>query len=295
MDCGCIVFGTESYVTILLIIEGFLHLVSLLAKSWANILCLPYFTELFLKKSLNHPRLLFNFKVDGKLYFFSAPQTQNTDDNSSLVATHYRTHSFNHINGISYLLQVHGLFITLPEVKEILPYPKTYCGYDPTDKQFKVLCVSANSASTRAHVLTLKTGKHLWRMIECTPHHTVVSHGISIARWVCFNVRSEKFSYIKMDDESTTGACTLINYKGKQGGVQFTDTCKRNLRLWLVEQDHAGKYKWSSNIYVLTLSFRGFDTAGMTGTSDIVLSTYYLSDPFYVFYYNVERKGFDKS
>ncbi|CAG7905718.1 unnamed protein product [Brassica rapa] len=112
---------------------------------------------------------------------------------------------------------------------------------------------------------------------------------------VCFNVRSEKFSYIKMDDESTTGACTLINYKGKQGGVQFTDTCKRNLRLWLVEQDHAGKYKWSSNIYVLTLSFRGFDTAGMTGTSDIVLSTYYLSDPFYVFYYNVERKGFDKS
>ncbi|CAF2267704.1 unnamed protein product [Brassica napus] len=127
-----------------------------------------------------------------------------------------------------------GEFITLPEVKEILPYPKTYCG-------------------------------------------------------------SEKFSYIKMDDESTTGACTLINYKGKQGGVQFTDTCKRNLRLWLVEQDHAGKYKWSSNIYVLTLSFRGFDTAGMTGTSDIVLSTYYLSDPFYVFYYNVERKGFDKS
>ena len=112
---------------------------------------------------------------------------------------------------------------------------------------------------------------------------------------VCFNVRSEKFSYIKMDDESTTGACTLINYKGKLGGVQFTDTGKRNLPLWLVEQDHAGKYKWSSNIYELTLSFRGFDIAGMTGTSNIVLSTYYLSDPFYVFYYNVERKGFHKS
>ncbi|CAF1853342.1 BnaC04g26630D [Brassica napus] len=121
-----------------------------------------------------------------------------------------------------------GEFITLPEVKEILPYPKTYCGYDPTDKQFKVLCVSANSASTRAHVLTLKTGKYLWRMIECTPHHTVVSRGICIDgvfydhaysavdyMIVCFNVRSEKFSYIKIDDESINGACTLINYKGK--------------------------------------------------------------------------------
>ena len=29
----------------------------------------------------------------------------------------------------------------------------------------------------------------------------------------------------------------------------------------------------------------------MTGTSDIVLSLYYLSDLFYVFYYNVERKA----
>lgn len=101
---------------------------------------------------------------------------------------------------------------------------------------------------------------------------------------VCFNVRSEKFSYIKIDDETTTRACTLINYKGKLGGVQFTHAGKRNLRLWLVEQDHAGKYKWSSSIYELPLSFRDFYIVGKTiGTSDIVLSPYHLSDPFYVF------------
>ncbi|KAF3555005.1 hypothetical protein F2Q69_00015369 [Brassica cretica] len=103
---------------------------------------------------------------------------------------------------------------------------------------------------------------------------------------------SEKFSYIKIDDESTTGgACTLINYEGKLGGVEFTDIDRRNLRLWLVEQDHAGKYKWSSNIYELTLSLANFYIVGMTGASDIVLSPYHLLDPFYVFYYNVERKA----
>ena len=59
----------------------------------------------------------------------------------------------------------------------------------------------------------------------------------------------------------------------------------------MVEQDHAGKYKWSSNIYELTLSLANFYIVGMTGASDIVLSPHHLLDPFYVFYYNVERKA----
>ncbi|KAF3576508.1 hypothetical protein DY000_02032762 [Brassica cretica] len=189
---------------------------------------------------------------DGKLYFFSAPQIQNTVAYSSLVATRYHTLTLKGFSETRYLLQglvcfqywrrdytmtpmvcnpVTGEFITLPEMKATLQGQTTYFG-------------------------------------------------------------SEKFSYIKIDDESTTGgACTLINYEGKLGGVEFTDIDRRNLRLWLVEQDHAGKYKWSSNIYELTLSLANFYIVGMTGASDIVLSPYHLLDPFYVFYYNVERKA----
>ncbi|CAN6837637.1 unnamed protein product [Brassica oleracea] len=54
----------------------------------------------------------------------------------------------------------------------------------------------------------------------------------------------EKFSYIKIDDESMTRGSTLVNYKGKSlnwVGVHFTDIGRRNLQFWLVEQDHAGK------------------------------------------------------
>ncbi|KAF2601908.1 hypothetical protein F2Q70_00026866 [Brassica cretica] len=127
----------------------------------------------------------------------------------------------------------------------------------------------------------VKLSKHSSLLFSC-------SHPLPYA----YLERSEKFSYIKIDDESTTGgACTLINYEGKLGGVEFTDIDRRNLRLWLVEQDHAGKYKWSSNIYELTLSLANFYIVGMTGASDIVLSPYHLLDPFYVFYYNVERKA----
>ncbi|CAN7014954.1 unnamed protein product, partial [Brassica oleracea var. botrytis] len=244
------------------------------SKSWANILHLPYFTELFLRKSLNHPQLLFNFVDDGKLYFFSAPQTQNTVAYSSLVATRYHTLTLKGFSETRYLLQglvcfqywrrdytmtpmvcnpVTGEFITLPEMKATLQVSRG-------------ICIDG--------VLYYLAASEVDYMI------------------VYFNVRSEKFSYIKIDDESTTGgACTLINYEGKLGGVEFTDIDRRNLRLWLVEQDHAGKYKWSSNIYELTLSLANFYIVGMTGASDIVLSPYHLLDPFYVFYYNVERKA----
>ncbi|CAF1853364.1 BnaC04g26650D [Brassica napus] len=255
------------------------------SKSWANILRLPYFTELFLRKSLNHPQLLFNFVDDGKLYFFSAPQTQNTVAYSSLVATSYHTLTLKGFSETRYLLQ--GLVCFQYWRRD---YTMTPMVCNPVTGEF--ITLPKMKATLQDGVLYYLAASEVDYMI------------------VCFNVRSEKFSYIKIDDESTTGgACTLINYEGKLGGVEFTDIDRRNLRLWLVEQDHAGKYKWSSNIYELPLSLANFYIVGMTGASDIVLSPlvylwrmknmknierekpHHLLDPFYVFYYNVERKA----
>ena len=93
-------------------------------------------------------------------------------------------------------------------------------------------------------------------MIECKRHYLLSYHGICIdgvlyypaeateTMIVCLDVRLEKFSYIKIDDESMTRGSTLVNYKGKSlnwVGVHFTDIGRRNLQFWLVEQDHAGK------------------------------------------------------
>ncbi|CAA7013848.1 unnamed protein product [Microthlaspi erraticum] len=61
-----------------------------LSKSWRSKLGLPYFTELFLTKSLALPRILFAMQVNKELLFFSSPQPQNPVDNSSLVATRYK-------------------------------------------------------------------------------------------------------------------------------------------------------------------------------------------------------------
>ena len=115
----------------------------------------------------------------------------------------------------------------------------------------------------------------------------------------CFDVRSEKFSFINIDDESMAKSSTLINYKGRLGAVQFTSTNQRTLRLWLLEEA-AGINKWSTNIYKLTFSWKHpctnrFKIVGMTRTCYIVLSPCMVSDAFYVIYYNIERNTLAKT
>ncbi|KAJ4885234.1 F-box protein [Raphanus sativus] len=302
-----------------------------LSKSWASIFSRPYFTELFLTKSSSYPRLLFTTEVYDKLLLFSAPQTQNLGPKSSVVARPYQTHSSN----LEITSSLHGLiccqvksgdyttpvicnpatgeFLRLPKLKrdEQMQTPMIYCGYDPTDKKFKMLSISDNFNTSQARVLTLGTGKHLWRKIKCIPHNPVVSqdHMICIDGVlyylayadfepmeyviVSFDVKSEKFSFINIDNERTRLGSTLINYKGKLGLVHFTDYNGKTLRLWLLED--GGTNKWSSSIHELPLPgthpyTNKYQIVGMTRTCDIVLSPHLFSDPFYVLYYNVERK-----
>ncbi|CAN7005816.1 F-box protein At5g65850 [Brassica rapa] len=311
-----------------------------LSKSWASILgSSPYFTELFLTKSSNRPRLLFTVNSYSKILFFSTPQiTQNPHANSSVVATWYKTHPWKHHERTSSLL--HGRLVCCtdgkgdyyaepvicnPSTGELLTLPKSllnnpvmYCGYEPTEKKFKLLCIPSYFNTNRAWVLTLETGKPLWRKIECEYHyvmypycthrHMICINGvlyylacIDISRSgdevviVFFDVKSEKFRFIDIDFESMhRRGSTLINYKGRLGMVRFTDNNERTLYMWLLE-DADGINKWSINIYELPVSWKhpcteNFQIVGMTRTCDIILSPCKFSDPFYVFYYNVERK-----
>ncbi|CAA7054684.1 unnamed protein product [Microthlaspi erraticum] len=226
---------------------------------WGYILCRPDFTELFLTKSSTRPRILFTVEVKGKLLFYSSPQPQNPDDNSTLVATRYDTsfpkyvpsdrcstvcglallHSYIKRQGRVFCNPVTGEFITLPKLllkdKSTLPQVKAkssnpnteakarisrIClGYDPISKQFKVLCViSSRGGGPNTHqVLTLESGKRLWRRIECQFHFTeshrmfdeICINGVLYFRAkmrqssviVCFDVRSEKFSFINLDKD----------------------------------------------------------------------------------------------
>ncbi|KAG7648317.1 F-box associated domain type 3 [Arabidopsis thaliana x Arabidopsis arenosa] len=60
-----------------------------LSKLWRSMLGLPYFTELFLTRSSDHPRLFFGVERKGEWFFFSSLQPQNLYEKPLVVAADF--------------------------------------------------------------------------------------------------------------------------------------------------------------------------------------------------------------
>ncbi|CAA7013821.1 unnamed protein product [Microthlaspi erraticum] len=277
---------------------------------------------------------------DFKELFLTIPQ--NTARKSTLVLTRYHANHYSlrefsasfgsplggficrqdtgrHV-GIVICNPATGESLSLPQVESesINTWVSPVLGYDPIDKQFKVLCIQHDSVPSRPEdhqIMTLENGKHLWRTVQGKPHYprsneicidgvlyytAVVELGLKVSMIVCFDVRFENFSFISIndDDEATvlTSRCQLINYKGKLGALQFKETLPARLELCVLED--AGKRKWSMVIYTLPRLLGGdateLDIVGMTSRGEVVLSSQCLDDsfPFYLYYYNLESNRF---
>ncbi|CAH8255523.1 unnamed protein product [Arabidopsis lyrata] len=295
------------------------------SKLWESILGSPDFTELFLTKSVARPRLLFALEVDKELFVFSSPQPQNPDENSSLVATPYKYFPKDFpinicppLNGLVFLqdlkrkLQVvynpvTGESITLPEVTATTSFKRSYFSFDPISKKWKVLYMewSRDGTPKSTYVLTLKTGKCLWRKIQdpVFPHtprcdeiciNGVLYYGASAKGYysykiVCFDFRFEKFGRIKINGDHTW---TLFNCKGKLGAHQYNLWGYEKLTLWVLED--AGKHQWSKSICILpSIVYKKNMIVGMTSSGELVFTPYacYLSN---IFFYNIERKTYTR-
>ncbi|XP_010512904.1 PREDICTED: F-box protein DOR-like [Camelina sativa] len=312
------------------------------SKLWVSILGIPYFTELFLTKSYALPRLLFVCEKDSELIVFSTPQPTNPYKHSSpLAATYHMKIPFGRY--CDNIRPIHGLVfirneqrfklesvICNPTTRQTLtlPKPKTrkrlrihsYFGYDPMEKQFKVLSMTERDGISDEHqVLTLGAKKLSWRMIECCiPHHpkyegicingvlyyrASVDKSSNIFVIVCFDVRSEKFSFIKAMEPFIIDA-HLINYNGKLGlvmseGLPYISGRCRSFKMWVLKDSQ--KHGWFKNTYELPplwqyeIAGELLHFVGVTGTTnEIVFSPTYLSYPFYVLYYSFEKKTIRK-
>ncbi|ESQ28784.1 hypothetical protein EUTSA_v10019545mg [Eutrema salsugineum] len=311
------------------------------SKLWASTLASPYFTELFMTRSCARPKLLFSFRNHCELVFFSSPQIRDQDENSSLVTANlYMKFPIDDFSDIS--RPIHGLVcvthlniltnervtvICNPSTGQSLLLPKvvtvnSLLGFDPIDKQFKVLSTTKviyreDNSYLKHQVLTVGTGNLSWRMIECSiSHHYypskdgICTNGVlyyvsqlggppKVCAIVCFDVRSENFSVInRAEDMILRMVSTLVNYMGKlgvlsNGGFEGLTRESRSLEFWVLVD--AEKHEWSKHKYVLPSSWKNVVAeakifiVGVTSANEIVLSPRYLSNPFYVFYYNNER------
>ncbi|CAN7061520.1 unnamed protein product [Brassica rapa subsp. trilocularis] len=316
------------------------------SKFWASMLRSQDFTELFLTKSFAHPQLLFVFKDDREIVFFSSPQPENPEENSYVVAanhlarfpgrefsctTGFLCYGVNLIRNCEFEKVIcnpsTGQALTLPRFNSRLRVGMdSYLGYDSIAKEFKLLSMNSSRVTDRwiskeHQVLTLGTKNSSWRLVECcVPHYTsrkwlcisgVLYYAASVnssslnSMVACFDLRSEKFSFVKfMETFSRTmhHSTTLVNYDGKLGLImsrssRHVSQANKSLELWVLRD--GAKHEWSKHVYVLPPSWKDVVTEtmriiGMVGTSEIVLSPSFQYVPSYIIYFNVESKRIRK-
>ena len=306
------------------------------SQLWGSMLSCKYFTDLFLTRSSGRPQLLFTCVKDNELFFFSTPQTRgNWFPVAATYHMKYPCARFiNYLSHISGLVcfkdrrgKKNGLLATVvcsPSTGQSFTIPKmktrrrialsSYLGYDPIHKQFKVLAMTLPDGISEEHqVLTLGGAGSPWKMIECSiPHcpgyQVICINGVlyypakvnmssPFSMIVCFDVRNEKYSFIKVTEAFIDHTSTLINYNGKLASL----TTPRRDRISgttgafvMCVLEDPQKHEWSKQIYLLPPQWEGLvgeatlHIVGITRTNEIVLSGKFPNDPFYVFYYNLE-------
>ncbi|CAA7018517.1 unnamed protein product [Microthlaspi erraticum] len=293
------------------------------------------------------PRLLFAFNVGSNLFFYYSPQRHDMDAGSFLGATPHRMdlgtsfyklcrplrglvcsqHVRNKYSWAVISNPITGEYVTTTKVSLnggsgwTTGKAEYSLGYDPIDKQFKVLRTTwwsnPNNLYATYHVLTLETGKKYlsWRRIHCcTPHSPIedkdndkgicingvlyypsISHKEKLTI-VCFDVRTEKFSFTDID-QGMVGRLhrrpfNLINYKGKLGVTEGHAIYPPSIELWVLED--ADKHKWLKHVFNWDLPHQSLIgenhvcLAGMNGSEEFVLSPIHTRDPFFIYYYNLE-------
>ncbi|XP_018444324.1 F-box protein At1g30790-like [Raphanus sativus] len=275
-------------------------------------------------------------------YIFSAPEHDNNDDDKSSTVMarddmmnlepgfYLDSGSINGFvcfrgerpdyNPITVYNPTTRQIVKLPDVTPDGRHLYARLGYDPVEDQYKVLCLMMFDHERRNNqlehfVCTVSSSKKEWRKIENTTgdyYHSVYGetcidgalyYGVGKSRIVKFNFRSEMIELIKTPKEAKIHRITLINYKGKLGGVDYS--CTENfMTLWVLEDDK--KQEWSSMRCDLPSTWEdllGFyvRSKGVSHTGELMVFNPYLkqelesSQLFYVCYYNFDKKSIRKA
>ncbi|KAF3543270.1 hypothetical protein DY000_02001884 [Brassica cretica] len=223
------------------------------SKLWASILGLPYFLDLFATRSSARPHMLFACRRDGKVLFFSAPQPQNFDVNSSSdVTANYLSHKV----------------MTLGTQK--LEWRRTKCCI-PHYSYVKGICIN---------------GVLYYRSVRAYTHDSVIVCFDARSEEFSFIEVETTFKVPLICGQ-------YINYNGKFGlllsqGCDYADEASSSFELVVIGDSE--NQEWSTRKYVLPPTWKnmvkeklGF--VGFIGTHTIVLT----HPSSYIIYYNIEK------
>ncbi|ESQ37118.1 hypothetical protein EUTSA_v10002533mg [Eutrema salsugineum] len=268
-------------------------------------------------------------KGDGMPYRFISSSSHEGEESSSLVANlDMKIPSVRFdigsncpsVHGFLSYCSRHRLTICNPSTGQVFTFPckgpHTSLGYDPVDGQFKALTlVSAiddqlDSGYLVHEVIRLGGEGRLSRNEVTSPLYYPVTSGLCIngclyygawaPRWrsnpvvVCFDVRSERLSLIKAPKDVVVSHSNsiFIEYKGKLASFGRRTWSFSRFDLWILED--VMTHDWSKQTFELPLTLVNMTSPGTNKAGEIIFAPKELSckvQPFYIFYYNVERKS----
>ncbi|XP_010495264.1 PREDICTED: putative F-box protein At1g50870 [Camelina sativa] len=286
------------------------------------------------RRSALPPSLLVTFSKNLKRFVFSFPQHQNPDGSYPPAYIYQMTNEdswfWNHsesVHGLVLIKGIKGSVIWNPTMRRFttLPSPTTntnidkgsyvmsYLGYDPLEDKHKVLCVSKQD-SEQPRVLTLGA-QESWRVISkgnfplhspIGDHHGQCINGILYydaylrigdggeRRIMSFDVRSEKFTSIKLPDFYSRLQIHMIPYKGRVAIVKVASLSSINL--WILKD--GDRHIWKHKIFVLPLSeiddpLRGnnLSFSGVSDAGELIFTRWSLSKSFYILYFDLRSNS----
>lgn len=296
------------------------------SKLWLYIIRSKDLADSFLARSKTQPRLLFTFKDldSGKRFFFSAPELQNDEKSSTVIARHDMTISdldyinitSPPVNGFVCFTRGSSVVVCNPTTKHMLTFPivksngrdiYARLGYDPVDDEYKVLCVTMFHGCDGLHrrqehlVFSLTSQYQRWRKIKIAgdPYTYLeggicmdgaIYYGVEHTRIARFDVRTEKIAFIQGPEDYNAISCysTLIKYQGKLACISYGES--HEMRMWILHD--VEKQEWSSimtcgvpcNKEIISLC------SGEVHTNEVVISSRCL-DKFCVYYLDMTRES----
>ncbi|CDY49336.1 BnaA05g32980D [Brassica napus] len=255
-------------------------------------------------------------------FSFDHPVKDISSSVHGLVCVRIKGHRF--VNGRRF--KVEESVLCNPSTGQSLTIPKvktrkrvgivSLLGYDPVEKLHKVLgMIWLQDGITMEHqVLTLGGGgasdeKLTWRMAErgipCPCPSSAGTQNICIGgvfyyihahMIICFDVRTEKYSFVKPPKGKLYHR--LLDCNGKLALVPLGKSYYFNsetVKMWVLEDRE--RHEWSKRVYTLPPMWKDvvdpeewLVIVGVTGPNEFVMSSEYSGDPFQVYYCNFDKE-----
>ncbi|CAD5314320.1 unnamed protein product [Arabidopsis thaliana] len=308
------------------------------SKMWSSIIRSRGFIDSYYAISSKQSRFIvglsnaaFNEPEKQLTFLFSFSHEDGEKSSSSSLVPNFEmavpcslaglSHSLASFHGI---LAVEGKVMCNPNTEQFttLPVGTIFVGYDPIDDQYKALGFDFDKrchGNAIGHKVWILGGGEGMRQIrgDLAPYRPILlpnvcingviyygAHTLSQTKdpvIVCFDVRSEKLSFINAPAVVLQSGMEsiLIDYKGKLASIVRNSCggCISSFVFWILEDPK--KHEWSRQSCDFPYSL--WDYAGNVricffGTNkagEIIIAPMFLSRDvrsFYIFYYNVETK-----